>query len=90
MVKQAGPRAQIWCHNGLTHWMCSGYRFDLLDGEKVEGLCTCTCHRTGARGIHGTSHAICMTDDPPRFERARQVSWQLHEAAGLTEKDYPV
>lgn len=89
MAKKAGPRAQIWCHTSLTHWMCTGYRFDLLDGAKVEGLCTCTCHRSGTRGIHGVSHGVCMSDDPERFEQARIVSWQLHERAGLTDSDYP-
>lgn len=62
--------------------MCNGYRFDLLDGVKVEGLCTCTCHRSGEQGIHGISHGLCMADDPGRFERARLISWQLHDRAG--------
>ena len=89
MGKKAGPRAQIWCHAPLTHWMCSGYRFDLLDGVQVEGLGTCACHRSGEQGIHGTSHGHCMADDPDRFERARLISWQLHHRAGLTDSDYP-
>ena len=69
--------------------MCTGYRFDLLDGEKVEGLCTCTCHRSGERGIHGVSHSTCMAVDPERFEEARLISWELHERTGLTDSDYP-
>jgi len=69
--------------------MCNGYRFDRLDGVKVEGLCTCTCHRTGETGIHGTSHGMCMADNLKRFEQARLVSWQLHNRAGLTDIDYP-
>ena len=89
MVKKAGPRAQIWCHTPLTHWMCSGYRFELLDGVRVEGLCTCACHQIGERGIHGVSHAQNMADDPERFEKARLISWELHRRAGLTEDDYP-
>lgn len=89
MGNVAGPRTQIWCQALLTHWMCNGYRYALLDDEKVEGLCTCTCHLIGVRGIHGTSRGICMADDPERFEQARLVSWQLHERAGLSESDYP-
>ena len=89
MAKKAGPRAQIWCHTSLTHWMCSGYRFDRFDGVKVEGLCTCTCHQSGERGIRGISHAQNMADDPDRFEQARLISWDIHRRAGLTEDDYP-
>ena len=81
--------AQIWCHTPLTHWMCNGYRFDRLDGEKVEGLCTCTCHWSGADGIHGASHGICMSEDPDRFEKARLTSWELHESKGLTDDAGP-
>ena len=69
--------------------MCSDYRFDFLDGVKVEGLCTCTCHQTGERGIRGISHDQNMADDSDRFEQARLVSWELHRRAGLTEDDYP-
>ena len=86
MTKKAGPSAQMWCHTPLTHWMCNGYRFDLLDGMKVEGLCSCDCHRAGefrrgsfGEAIHGPSHGICMSEDPERFERARVISWKLHE-----------
>lgn len=88
-AKKAGPRAQIWCHTPLTHWMCTGYRFELLDGEKVEGLCTCTCHELEVRGIHGTNHYICMVEDPLRFEQAKQMSSIIHERAGLTDSDDP-
>ena len=80
MAKKAGPRAQIWCHTPFTHRMCSGYRFQILNGEKVEGLCTCTCHQSGERGIRGISHAQNMVDDPQRFERARLVSLELQKA----------
>lgn len=89
MAKKAGPRAQIWCHTPLTHWMCNGYRFDLLDGVKVEEVCTCTCHSSGMRGIRGISHAENMVDDPNRFEQARLISLEFHKRAGLTEDAYP-
>lgn len=90
MKHQAGPKAQIWCHTRFTHWMCSGYRFDILEGKKVEGLCTCTCHYTGAEGRYkGISHAQNMVDDPERFERARLIDFKLHDQAGLTDDDYP-
>jgi hypothetical protein len=75
--KTSGPRAQMWCHTPLTHWMCTGYRFELLDGAKVESTCTCTCHQSGMSGIKGTSHAANMVDDPERFERARVVGWEM-------------
>ena len=76
-MKEPGPRAQIWCHTPLTHWMCNGYRFELLNGVKAEGLCTCSCHASGMSGIRGTSHAHNMVDEPDRFERARQLSLEL-------------
>jgi len=89
MASRAGPRAQMWCHFWLTHWMCSGYRFDLFAGVRVESLCTCKCHRAGEGGIHGTSHGICMADDPERFEQARLMSWQLHDLEGSADNDQP-
>ena len=85
MALEAGPNAQTWCHTPLTHWMCTGYRFDLLDGVKVEGLCSCDCHKSGqfragslGSAFHGTTHAVCIGDDPERFERARVVSFKLY------------
>jgi hypothetical protein len=30
-----------------------------------------------------------MADDPERFERARLISWALHDRAGLSDVDYP-
>jgi hypothetical protein len=63
--------------------MCTAYRYDLLDGKKVEGLCLCDCHKTGARGIHGVSHAMNMADDPERFEQARLISWELTKTDGI-------
>ena len=87
MAKKPGPRAQMWCHIPVAHWMCSGYRFDLLDGRKVEGLCTCGCHHSGTTGIRGTSHAQNMVEDRARFEQARLISLDLHEKAGLSEGD---
>ena len=89
MAKNPGPRSQIWCHTPLTHWMCTGYRFDLLAELKVEGLCTCTCHRAGVRGIRGTNHVQNMVYDPARFERAELISQELLKSAGFTEDDYP-
>ena len=90
MEKKAGPNAQIWCRTPLTHWMCSGYRFDLLDEMKVEGQCSCYCHRAGefkagslSEAFHGTSHGICMADNPERFEQARLLTVQLYEKRGL-------
>lgn len=85
MVKEPGPRAQIWCHTPLTHWMCNGYRFELLDGSKVEGVCTCTCHATGATGIRGASHAWNIVDDLARFERASQITSGLFKGSGSPE-----
>jgi hypothetical protein len=67
--------------------MCNGYRFDLLDGVKVERNCTCTCHGSGVRGIRGTSHAQNMVDDPHRFEQARLVGWKLPTRSGHTEEE---
>jgi len=90
MALKAGPNAQIWCHTFLTHWMCSGYRFDLLDEVKVEGLCSCDCHQSGqyrrgswGEALHGTSHGICMGEDRERFERARFTTSELYERGFL-------
>ena len=85
MAKIPGSRPQIWCHIPFTHWMCSGYRYELLDGVKVEGLCTCTCHQSGERGIRGISHAQNMVDVPERFEKARLISLELEKRSGHTE-----
>lgn len=88
MAKKPGSRAQIWCHTPLTHWMCSGYRFDLLHGQKVEGLCTCSCHEGESRGIRGISHAQNMVDDFQRFELARLWSAELaFESSGQSEEE---
>jgi hypothetical protein len=67
----------MWCHTPLTHWMCGGYRYELLDGEKVESLCTCSCHHVGQRGIRGTSHGSNMGAGIDRYERARSVNARL-------------
>ena len=75
MVKTPGARAQIWCRTPLTHGLCSGYRFELLEGQKVEGLCTCTCH----------SAAVLMIEDLKRFDQAQSVSSLLDENFKLTE-----
>jgi len=83
----AGPRAQMWCRVPLLHRLCNGYRFEILDGEKAEGLCTCTCHHLAVSGSHGASHTMNSTDDPIRFEMARQVSGELNSRAGLVDAD---
>ena len=75
MAKTPGSRAQIWCHTPFTHGLCSGYRFELLEGQKVEGLCTCTCH----------SAAVLMIEDLKRFDQAQSVSSQLDENLKLTD-----
>ena len=68
--------------------MCTGYRFELLRGVRVEGLCTCSCHGSGIRGIRGTSHAQNMVDDPTRFEEARLIGWDPDlEGSAQTEED---
>ena len=68
--------------------MCTGYRFELLRGVKAEGLCTCSCHGSGIRGIRGTSHAQNMVDDPTRFEEARLIGWDPDlEGSAQTEED---
>ena len=87
MAKKPGSRAQIWCHTPLTHWMCTGYRFDLLHGQKVEGLCTCSCHGNESGGIRGISHAQNMVDDPQRFELARVRSAELAVESGQSEEE---
>ena len=74
MSKNPGPSAQIWCHTPLTHWICTGYRFDLQAGTKVEGLCTCACHQAGATGIRGKSYVENMIYDLVRFEQAELYS----------------
>ena len=85
MAKNPGPAAQIWCHTPLTHWMCTGYRFDLLAGRKVEGLCTCTCHGEGVRGIRGTSRVQNLVYEPVRYQQAHLISSQLDENPDLTD-----
>ena len=68
--------------------MCTGYRFDLLHGQKVEGLCTCSCHGGESGGIRGISHAQNMVDDPQRFELARLWSAELaFESSGQGEEE---
>ena len=49
--------------------MCTGYRFDILMGEKVEGLCSCTCHNA----------VSLMVYDLDRFRQASETSSQLDE-----------
>ena len=89
MAKKPGSSAQIWCHTPLTHWMCNGYRFDLIDGVKVEQVCTCTCHGSGVHGIRGTSHAQNMVEDPHRFDQARLIGWELlRRSRHIEEEDY--
>ena len=55
----AGPRAQIWCHIRGLHGLCSGYRFDIVDGWKTEFLCTCTHHQRW--------HGMMAEEEPRRF-----------------------
>ncbi len=81
MAKKPGSRAQIWCHTPLTHWMCNGYRFELLGGEKVEGLCTCSCHEDDSGGIRGTNHMANVVDDSARYMAAKRVSSELDPEA---------
>jgi len=51
----------------------------MLNGEKVEGLCSCSCHYSDSVGIKGTSHAVNMVDDPERFSKALAISKKLSE-----------
>ncbi len=61
--------------------MCNGYRFELLGGEKVEGLCTCSCHEDHSGGIRGTNHMANVVDDAARYMAAKRVSSELDPEA---------
>jgi len=69
--------------------MCTGYRYELLCGEKVEALCTCDCHEAEARGIHGQPHIKNMILEGDRYDQAHQISEQLDKQSGFDE-DTPV
>ena len=69
--------------------MCTGYRYDLLAGAKVEGLCTCTCHGMGVRGIRGKSHMENMIYELDRFRQAQLITHHLLKNDGFSADDYP-
>ncbi len=69
--------------------MCTGYRYDLLAGAKVEGLCTCACHGMETSGIRGKSHMENMIYELDRFKQAQLITHELLKNDGFTEDDYP-
>ena len=60
---------------------------DVLRGEKVEGLCTCSCHEDDSGGIRGTNHMTNVVDDAARYMAAKRVSSELDPEASAEAEE---